>query len=115
MSCFPAVKFCQFCHLPSCNLKPTCRMLVGMALVPFSSGRRSTRESSVLDGVFDGVSLLERLDEFRRRLVYSALAVAVGVLVCFAFINQIVNFLLAPTRKSLPPGATLIYTQPGEA
>jgi sec-independent protein translocase protein TatC len=35
--------------------------------------------------------------------------------VTFAFIQPIFNFLLAPTRRALPPGVRLIYTQPGEA
>jgi sec-independent protein translocase protein TatC len=33
----------------------------------------------------------------------------------FYWINQIVDFILAPTRKALPAGVKLIYTQPGEA
>jgi sec-independent protein translocase protein TatC len=33
----------------------------------------------------------------------------------FAFINQVMDFILAPTRGALPAGARLIYTQPGEA
>ena len=33
----------------------------------------------------------------------------------FFFIDRIFNFLLAPTRRLLPPGSKLIYTQPGEA
>ena len=33
----------------------------------------------------------------------------------FAFIDKIFNFILAPTRRALPPGVKLIYTQPGEA
>ena len=43
------------------------------------------------------------------------LAVAVGVLVGFFFINRISDFLLGPTRRMLPPGSKMIYTQPGEA
>jgi sec-independent protein translocase protein TatC len=39
----------------------------------------------------------------------------VGVVVTFAFIQRIFDFLLAPTRRVLPPGVKLIYTQPGEA
>ncbi len=39
----------------------------------------------------------------------------VGVVIGFAFIRQVVDFILGPTRRSLPAGATLIYTQPGEA
>jgi sec-independent protein translocase protein TatC len=37
------------------------------------------------------------------------------MLVSFAFIQQIFNFLLAPTRRILPPDVKMIYTQPGEA
>ncbi len=33
----------------------------------------------------------------------------------FAFIDKIFNFILAPTRRALPPGVKMIYTQPGEA
>ena len=33
----------------------------------------------------------------------------------FAFINRIVDFILAPTRGALPPGVKMIYTEPGEA
>src|SRR5260221_4034332 len=87
-----------------------------MTLLPFSTGSsRASRTPTPFDGLLGNVSILERLDEFRRRLVYSVVAIGLGALVGFAFINQIVNFLLAPTRKALPPGATLIYTQPGEA
>jgi sec-independent protein translocase protein TatC len=87
-----------------------------MALVPFSTERnRSTATSSIFDGLLGNVSILERLDEFRRRLVRSAIAACVGVLIGFVFINQVVAFLLGPTRGALPAGTHLIYTQPGEA
>jgi sec-independent protein translocase protein TatC len=87
-----------------------------MALVPFSSRRsKASGSPSSLDGLLGNVSILERLDELRRRLVRSALVVCVGILVGFAFINQIVTFLLGPTRRALPSGTRLIYTQPGEA
>ena len=61
------------------------------------------------------MSFLEHLDEFRRRLVNSAIAIAVGVGITFWKIDAIFNFLLAPTRAALPPGVRLVYTQPGEA
>src|SRR6185436_7296586 len=50
-----------------------------------------------------------------QRIVRAALSIAVGVAATFAFIDRIFNFLLAPTRRALPPGVKLIYTQPGEA
>jgi sec-independent protein translocase protein TatC len=93
-----------------------------MALVPFSnrpkrssSPSASSSQSGLVGGVLDGVSILDRLDELRKRIVRSLVVVAVGVLVGFAFINQVVGYLLAPTRRALPPGTKLIYTEPGEA
>ena len=87
-----------------------------MALVPFANKRApASQPLSPFDGLLADFSLLERLDDFRRRLVSSALAVGVGIAIGFAFINQAVDFILAPTRRTLPPGAKLIYTQPGEA
>ena len=87
-----------------------------MALVPFSIGRaKSTPSPSFFEGLLGNVSILERLDDFRKRLVRSALAACVGVLVGFAFINRIVDFVLGPTRRTLPTGSRMIYTQPGEA
>ena len=61
------------------------------------------------------MSFLEHLDELRKRIINSCIAIAVGVLVGFAFINRIVDFILGPTRRTLPPGVKMIYTQPGEA
>ena len=65
--------------------------------------------------LFANISVLERLDDFRKRIVRSLIAIAVGVLIGFSFINQVVGFTLGPTRRALPTGSKLIYTQPGEA
>ena len=90
-----------------------------MALVPFPSP-----QSGVLplppdeddDSPSAGkMSFLEHLDELRKRIVNSAIAIGVCVVVGFAFIERIVNFILAPTRAALPPGVKMIYTEPGEA
>ena len=89
-----------------------------MALLPFSrpeagAARAPSDDDSGLAAT--GASVLEHLDAFRKRLVYSCLAIAVGILVGFAAIDRVVIFLLAPTRRALPSGTRLIYTQPGEA
>jgi sec-independent protein translocase protein TatC len=60
------------------------------------------------------MGLLEHLEELRRRLIRCCVAVAIGMLVAFLFIDRIVTFVLAPSRRMLPAGARLIYTQPGE-
>jgi sec-independent protein translocase protein TatC len=88
-----------------------------MALVPFPSPQSGGRElpPDDDDDVAGKMSFLEHLDELRKRIVNSAIAVGVGILISFAFIERIFNFLLAPTRNVLPPGVKIIYTQPGEA
>jgi sec-independent protein translocase protein TatC len=83
-----------------------------MALVPFA---RRARKVVGEDGLFGDISILERLDDFRKRIVRALLAVAGGALVGFVLIDRIVGFILGPTRRALPAGAKLIYTEPGEA
>src|ERR1700704_5931617 len=68
------------------------------------------------DGSPEGqMSLLEHLEELRKRVLHCVIAVGIGILVAFAFIDSLVDFVLAPTRRMLPPGVKLVYTQPGEA
>jgi sec-independent protein translocase protein TatC len=90
-----------------------------MALVPFpspQSGALPVPPDDDDDIAAEGkMSFLEHLDELRKRIVNSAIAIALCVVAGFYWINQIVDFILAPTRKALPPGVKLIYTQPGEA
>src|SRR5436190_19982520 len=89
-----------------------------MALVPFP-GPQSRAFDSPLEEDDDAssskMSFLEHLDELRKRIINACLAVAVCVLLGFGFIDRIFNFVFAPTRRALPPGVKLIYTQPGEA
>ena len=89
-----------------------------MALVPFpsqQSGAFPPELDDEEDGAAGKMSFLEHLDELRKRIVQACIGVAVGVLVGFAFINPIVNFILKPTQRVLPAGSRMIYTQPGEA
>lgn len=89
-----------------------------MALVPFPGAHPpvSAYESEIDDDAAGAkMSFLEHLDELRTRIVRSLLAIAVGILIGFAFINYIVDFILAPSRRLLPAGSKMIYTQPGEA
>jgi sec-independent protein translocase protein TatC len=88
-----------------------------MALVPFANKRQTAaRAPSPFDGLLStDFSLLDRLDDLRKRLVRSALAVCVGIAIGFVFINRVMDFILLPTRQTLPAGSRLIYTQPGQA
>jgi len=90
-----------------------------MALVPFPSPQTGALQLPPDEdddiSAAGKMSFLEHLDELRKRIVNSAIAIGVCVVVGFAFINRIVDFILAPTRRALPPGVKLIYTEPGEA
>ena len=93
-----------------------------MALVPFpsqSAQRRSDDEPDWDEGPDDGsggkMSFLEHLDELRKRIIWSVSALGVGVLIAFAYIGNIFEFIMRPMQRMLPPGQTLIYTDPSEA
>src|SRR5579864_4452648 len=90
-----------------------------MALVPFPGPQTGAYKLPPVDDDEPAdsgkMSFLEHLDELRKRIVRSCLAIAAGIVVTFAFIQPIFDFILAPTRRALPPGVKLIYTQPGEA
>lgn len=60
------------------------------------------------------MGFLEHLDELRNRLIRSCIAVGLGMLVAFMFVDRIAEFVLAPTLRMLPSGASLIFTKPGE-
>jgi sec-independent protein translocase protein TatC len=83
-----------------------------MALLPFAKRAQSLVGDN---GLFGNVSILERLDDFRKRIVRALLAIAAGALVGFMLIDRLIGFLLQPTRAALPAGTRLIYTEPGEA
>jgi sec-independent protein translocase protein TatC len=89
-----------------------------MALVPFPGSHPGAYQLPPDDEEDSGagkMSFLEHLDELRKRIVRACLAIAFGVLATFYWIQQIFDFILGPTRKALPPGVKLIYTEPGEA
>jgi sec-independent protein translocase protein TatC len=87
-----------------------------MALVPFPGPQSAAGPRPDEDESPGGkMSFLEHLDELRKRIVNACIGVAVGVVLGFFFIDKIFNFLMAPARHALPPGSTMIYTQPGEA
>jgi sec-independent protein translocase protein TatC len=60
------------------------------------------------------MGFLEHLDELRKRIIRSCIAIAAGMLVAFFFVDRLGDFILAPTLKSLPAGDALIFTKPGE-
>jgi len=59
-----------------------------------------------------GMSLMEHLDELRRRIIHSALYLIAGFIVAWIFRNWLLNFLQAPLLKI---GKSLVFTHPMDA
>lgn len=59
----------------------------------------------------------EHLEDLRKRLIISVLAIFVGFLISYCFKERIFEFLMKPWIEALPKGqsAKLIYTAPHEA
>ena len=97
-----------------------------MPVVPFPDPQ-SSKDSSARDASgswFDDdpdsggsgkMSFLEHLDELRKRIVRSLIALAVGVGIAAFFIDELYAFVMLPLRQMLRPGETMIYTYPTEA
>lgn len=101
-----------------------------MALVPFPS-QTPERQQPIDDDVDPDryssdadldeyeaggkMSFLDHLDELRRRIIWSVVAVGVGFLIACFFIDQLFDFIMKPLQTMLPPGGHLVYTDPTEA
>jgi sec-independent protein translocase protein TatC len=60
------------------------------------------------------MTFLEHLDELRKRITHAVVALLVGFLIAFGFINLIVDFVYQRLAGDIP-GKQFIYTEPGEA
>lgn len=60
------------------------------------------------------MSFLEHLEDLRKRLIYSCVALGVGMAISLAFMDRLVSFVFAPTRQALPLGTELISSRPTE-
>jgi sec-independent protein translocase protein TatC len=67
------------------------------------------REAVTKRADLPGMSLMEHLDDLRRRIVRSALFLAVGFVAVWAFHDRFVGFLQAPLNHI---GKTLVFTHP---
>lgn len=59
--------------------------------------------------------LLDHLIELRRRLIYSVIALIAAWGVCYYFSQDLLDFLLQPLYRALPPGADVQYIDLTEA
>lgn len=55
------------------------------------------------------MSLIEHLDELRRRIVRSLIAVGVAFIVCWIFVQRIAEFFARPIYEVLEPGQRLVF------
>ncbi|WP_317134689.1 twin-arginine translocase subunit TatC [Leptolyngbya sp. 7M] len=55
------------------------------------------------------MSLFDHLEELRLRIFYALIAVVLGIIVCFVFVNPIVRLLEVPAQ-----GAKFLQLAPGE-
>lgn len=65
----------------------------------------------------DKMPFTEHLEELRKRLIISAVAIGIGFLISYAFKERIFELLMKPWLEALPKGqaSKLIYTAPHEA
>jgi sec-independent protein translocase protein TatC len=61
------------------------------------------------------MSLLEHLEELRRRLLYSLLAVAAVFVGCWVYVDEIFGWFERPLIRALPEGRKLAVFAPAEA
>src|ERR1019366_9567090 len=67
------------------------------------------REAVTQRAELPGMSLMEHLDELRKRIVHSAIYLAVGFFCCWFLRDRLVNFIQAPLTHI---GKTLVFTHP---
>jgi len=59
--------------------------------------------------------LTGHLQELRKRLILSFIAIGAGFILCYAFADSIFNILAAPLIKVMPAGGSLIFISVAEA
>jgi sec-independent protein translocase protein TatC len=60
------------------------------------------------------MGFLEHLEELRRRLIRSCIAIAAGMAISAVFIDRMANFVLNQILRTLPGDTALIYTNPSD-
>jgi len=95
-----------------------------MALVPFPNQSRDEEVAPYApdpdddhdpeDDLGGRVRFPEHLDELRKRLTHAVVALLVGFLNAFSFVDRIWNFVMQPLTKTIP-GGKFVYTEPAEA
>ena len=77
--------------------------------------QRPTRIPQTEQHVEEKQTFIEHLEELRKRLIISLIAVGIGFVISYIFAKEIFQILMIPLQKALPQGATMIYTRLPEA
>jgi len=93
-----------------------------MALVPFPSKSSSAApddddrdwEEEESESGQGKMSFLDHLDELRRRIVYSVVALVVGIIIACFFLGDLYSFVMVPMQEALGPGTKMVFTEPTE-
>lgn len=86
-------------------------------MAPNSPALSAANEAQLSRAELPGMSLLEHLEELRRRIIYSIIAVAVGVSATFWYAEAIYRLMERPVMQALRENhfpEKLIYTNPTE-
>jgi sec-independent protein translocase protein TatC len=83
-------------------------------MTPWRTARRAQHKPDHDDQHDGAMGFLEHLDELRRRLIRSCIAIGIGMAVSAVFVDRIANFVLDQILRTLPAGSALIYTNPSE-
>lgn len=90
-----------------------------MALAPVPTTDEDRRiqltdHDELEDGAAGKMSFLEHLEELRKRIINSLVALVGGVIISFFFLNRVVEFVLGPLAARLPEGSSFIATEAPE-
>jgi sec-independent protein translocase protein TatC len=83
-------------------------------MTPWRAIRTRTPKAEDDDKRESTMGFLDHLEELRRRLIRSCIAIGVGMAVSAVFVDRIANFVLDQIIRTLPAGSALIYTNPSE-
>jgi sec-independent protein translocase protein TatC len=73
--------------------------------VPNKDRHIQLTDPDVIEEAAGKMSFLEHLEELRRRIINSALSLALGVVISFFFLNRLVDFVILPLVALLPEGS----------
>lgn len=88
--------------------------LQSLVMTALATARRPRADDDHDDGPGGSMSFLDHLEDLRKRIIYSCVALGAGMAISFGFMDRLVSFVFAPTKRALPLGTALISSRPTE-